>query len=256
MQEQMAEAEARLEKTATEPVEEPDVSLAATESANGSAEYAEETPSAAVAEPASVPEALSASTSAPRRRRANPSEENIWPRHHAICLMGAICDIKLGGYDAAREAADPLKTVKMREVAEAALVFCPWLLNASYLNFVGSAGLERDGLEGCFRSWVSNRVYYFYRDPSEHPYCRKRSNLHAVYGEFYNTFSGDLQSGTVISEDRAKEFWIAVSNRVPFRLPACGMALNVVPVLSSTDATAAPNPAVVVNTEGQEGGAL
>ncbi len=157
-----------------------------------------------------------------RSRGANPAQDNLWTRHHAICMMGVVCDQALGGYEAARISTAPLKEgVRPAAVADVLLNLTPWLLNKNYLNFAGSSGLEKHGLPRFFKNWVTNRVYYFYRFPerSEHPERRAKGNLRAVYKEFYDTFSAYVAEKKTISESDAEAFWTKVSDRVPFKTP-------------------------------------
>jgi hypothetical protein len=161
-------------------------------------------------------------TSAKRGRRANPLYDSIWTRHHAMCTMGAICDVMLGGYEAARsEAAASTPAIWFRDVPAALLAMCPWLLDPVYLNFEGSVGLMEDGLNQCFEDWAANRIYYFFRrsQRSEHPAHRTRDNLCAVYREFFDTFCEALSARRLIEEEKARAFWISVSDRVPFQSP-------------------------------------
>lgn len=164
----------------------------------------------------SAPEANSPSDS---RRRANPAFDSIWTRQHAICTLGAICDALAGGYDAARSAEPPRPGVSFKCVGGELRHLCPWLINDRYLNFEGSRGLLKHGLDTCFKDWVANRVYYFYAYPerSEHPVNRKRHNLRLVYEEFYAAFGADVEARNTISEERARNFWLSVSDRVPFQ---------------------------------------
>lgn len=157
-----------------------------------------------------------------RKRGADPTYDNIWTRHHAICLLGVICDTALGGLEARRLAPTSLEQgMKPKDAAIALLNVCPWLLNITYLNFQGSHDLETFGLERCFYQWAANRVYYFYRYPecNEHPANRIKGNLRLVYTDFCATFADEVSALLVISEERAKAFWLSVKDRVPFRLP-------------------------------------
>ncbi len=155
-----------------------------------------------------------------RSRGANGKNDGIWTRNHAICTMGVICDVALGGYSSARTTTEALKLIRPAAIADVILETSPWLLNASYLNFHGLAGLELQGLRKYFKSWVANRVYHFYRYPdrSEHPVVREKCNLREVYPEFYDVFSKEIASESIISEPRAEAFWRSVGNRVPFRV--------------------------------------
>lgn len=170
--------------------------------------------------PANAPEAAEAPASGRRKRGTNPRRDPIWTRHHAISTMGVISDVKLGGYELAREITDPLKQYPgLKEVPDILLEVCPWILNVNYLNFEGSADLAKLGLETCFKRWAANRVYYFHRlgSRSEHP--AHRVNLELVYREFYDTFHQDVVARLPISEERARAFWLSVADRVPFQTP-------------------------------------
>lgn len=158
-----------------------------------------------------------------RIRGSNPDRDSVWTRNHAICSLGVIADLMLGGYDAARSAPEPLKTITphLKEIALTLLVVSPWILNERYLNFAGCQGLEKRGLEAHFFSWAANRVYYFfYRDHNEHPAFRSKANLKSVYLQFYDTFEIDFRGNHFISEETAGAFWISVADRVPFVAPA------------------------------------
>ena len=159
----------------------------------------------------------------PKRRGADPSRDVVWPRHHTLCLAAAKCDLTLGGIDIAPMVTKPLESgIWPAEIVPVVLELCPWVLRAEYLNFIGANELESLGLQRYFRRWLANRVYYFYYDPeaSEHPRHRRKGNLRAAYREFYETFAGSIAARTPISEERAKEFWLSVADRVPFLAPS------------------------------------
>lgn len=160
---------------------------------------------------------------APKRRKrgADTKRDDIWTRHHTVSMFGLGCDLMLGGYESARTRENPLKDVPMlKEVPGLLLDLCPWMFNAAYLNFDGSVSLEESGLKKFYAQWASNRIYYFFRAGSkEHPANRVRANIGTVYREFYDIFSGDVAARTPISEERAKAFWLSVSDRVPFQAP-------------------------------------
>jgi hypothetical protein len=175
-------------------------------------------------EPGVKEQAASAHVQTPvkRGRQTNHAFDSIWTRRHAICTMGALCDIIRGGCEAAHgNLANETPIVWLRGVPAALKAVSPWLIDAVYLNLEGSSDLAKMGLDRCFESWAANRICYFYRYPheSEHPAYRKRGNLRLVYREFYEAFSEDLSANREISEDRARAFWLSVSDRVPFQAP-------------------------------------
>lgn len=180
------------------------------------------------------------------RRGANPSRDNIWTRHHARCAMGVIRDLQLGGFDAAREVANQTRVNRQSEVARILRATHPWLVNAIYLNFVGSATLAKHGLDLTFDRWVYNRVYYFDYDVerSEHPHNAKRGNLRAVYHDFYEVFSGEIEAGGVVSQDDAQAFWILVADRVPFFAPSVGVGTMAAMLPSETVSSTSGGPII------------
>lgn len=177
---------------------------------------------------------------APKRRKrgADTKRDDIWTRHHALCLLALICDWIMRGHDPAAKG-NPLKGAP-----GILLDLCRWILNAAdYLNCAGSMGLEEQGLKKCYGHWASNRIYYFFRAGSkEHPANRVRANIGTVYREFYDTFSGDVAARTPISEERAKAFWLSVSDRVPFQAPVPERRDSDVQAEVATDLVLLPQP--------------
>lgn len=155
-------------------------------------------------------------------RGTDGKRDSIWTRHHAICSMGVLCDLILGGYDAARLETHTPGSICRGDIAPQLASLCPWLVNVRNLNFEGSRDLEKFGFDRCFERWVYSRVDYFYRyaDSSEHPAKRKKANLSTVYKDFYDAFANDITRGAMITEERAREFWLSVADRVPFLAPA------------------------------------
>lgn len=47
-----------------------------------------------------------------RQRGAVATKDHIWPRHHALCLIALICDVKLGGRTARESTENPLPQLK------------------------------------------------------------------------------------------------------------------------------------------------
>lgn len=156
------------------------------------------------------------------RRGTNPVGDALTTRFHVLCVIGVLADLINGGYDNARamETAD-IKPARPTKVDEAIASICPWVIDVRYLNLEGSSTLAKKGLKPCFKEWAANRLYYFtYGLPTstEHPAHRRRG-LKSVYKEFYDTFVEDIKANQFISEDRARAFWLGVSNKVVFRWP-------------------------------------
>ena len=200
-------------------------------------------PAPANADHVAIPPSSSATTPPGKERNytprgADPALDNVPHRHHALCTAAVVCDLKLGGYDAARAVAEPLKSgIKASEVAKDVVAVSPWLLNADHLNFNGASGYQKLGIQRFFHLWMSNRVYYFYYDPErgEHPIRRRKANLRAVYREFYDTFAADIAARVLITEECAMEFWHSVADRVPFREPSSGVMVNASEAVNSTN---------------------
>jgi hypothetical protein len=155
-------------------------------------------------------------------RGSDPSRDTIWTRNHAICSLGVLADLMLGGFTAARVTENAGKVIapRLKEIAPALLQVSPWILNPEYLNCKGAVGFEKHGLEKYYFAWATNRVYYFfYKAHDEHPAYRRKANLRAVYSQFYDTFEADFRSLSPIREETAGDFWISVADRVPFVAP-------------------------------------
>lgn len=156
-------------------------------------------------------------------RGADASRDKIWTRHHAICSLGVIADLALGGYEAARAETQAQKLIlpHLKKIALGLLVASPWILDVRYLNFGGAVGLDARGLEKYYLGWAKNRLYYFfYRSHNEHPAYRTKANLKSVYGDFYEAFAEDFAERRFIEEEVAQTFWLSVADRVPFFAPA------------------------------------
>ncbi len=156
-------------------------------------------------------------------RNTNPGGDNIWPRHHAICLAGAIGDLVMGGPEAARQVPEPLKQCDgiSNDIPAIVLELSPWLLKSGYLNLEESPDVMANGIGPAFKRWMANRVYYFYYKggKTEHPANRIKGNLGAVYQDFFAKFSASIHDLAPISEETARDFWLSVADRVAFQIP-------------------------------------
>lgn len=206
-----------------------DAQLASSSEAGADLQFAEDgqhVNTTVQADPADIPEvAPSVPPNAVRQKRgADPARDDIWTRHHALCMMGLICDTTLGGYDEARAARSPLKEgVRIPSVISMLEGICPWLINPCYLNFDGSVMLNDHDVYRCFDSWAANRIYYFYREAcQEHPANRRRSNIGRIYRRFYDAFQPYVTAERAVSEATARQFWLSVADEVPFHSPVSG----------------------------------
>lgn len=157
-----------------------------------------------------------------RKRGTAGGRDHIWPRHHALCMMAVFGDLHFGGYMLARQAppGQQLDKTLNKVIPTRLLELCPWILKPGYLNLEGTRNFNQVGPEKSFFTWAYNRLYYFYHyaEHSEHP--ASRIMLREVYRHFYDTFLIEAVEHGPVSEDRAKEFWISVADRVPFQAPA------------------------------------
>lgn len=154
------------------------------------------------------------------RRGASGTRDHIWTRHHALCQMALILDVKFGGCGAASPAIpEPKLCPFLKEVPGKLIELSPWILNAAYLNLEDSRAMKKYGIQHGFFTWAVNRLYYFFHPKGHREHPSTRAQLKDVYQEFYDTFRDDVATGSTISEDRAKDFWLSVADRVPFQLP-------------------------------------